>query len=142
MVGFKYKMSNIQAAIGCAQMERMDELIAGKRRIFKYYADHLQGLSLKMNPEPAGCVNGYWMPTIVVDEDVPFDREVLLAAFKADNIDGRVFFWPLSMLPMFEKKPKNIVSYGLYDRAVNLPTDQDLSDEEMQRVIKKIRDLF
>src|SRR5439155_7847520 len=61
VVGFKYKMSNIQAAIGCAQMERIDDLIAGKRRVFEYYAAHLRDLPISMNPEPAGTVNGFWM---------------------------------------------------------------------------------
>jgi perosamine synthetase len=142
MVGFKYKMSNLQAAIGCAQMERVDELIAAKRRIFAYYASQLKGFPLAMNPEPEGTVNGFWMPSIVINEGVRFDREALLAAFKADNIDGRVFFWPLSLLPMFDKKPANVVSYGLYQRALNLPTYYDLSDEDMQRVVLKIKGFF
>ena len=142
VVGFKYKMSNLQAAIGCAQMERIDELIAAKRRIFAYYAEHFCDLPLKMNPEPAGTINGYWMPTIVVNKGVPFDRETLLAAFKANNIDGRVFFWPLSMLPMFEAKPENEVSYRLYDRAINLPTYHDLTEAEMDRVINLVRKCF
>lgn len=139
MVGFKYKMSNIQAAIGCAQMERIEDLIAAKRRIFNYYESNLRDLPLKMNPEPAGTRNGYWMPTIVINEDVIFDREALLSVFKADNIDGRVFFWPLSMLPMFKAKPENTVSYGLYPRAVNLPTYHDLTESEMDRVIRHVR---
>ena len=139
MVGFKYKMSNLQAAIGCAQMERIDELIAGKRRIFRYYADHLRDLPVKMNPEPVGTTNGYWMPTIVVNQGVPFDREALLAAFKKDNIDGRVFFWPLSMLPMFKPRPENVVSYSLYKRAINLPTYHDLSEKEMDLVAKIVQ---
>jgi perosamine synthetase len=139
VVGFKYKMSNIQAAIGCAQMERIDELVAGKRRIFAYYAEHFRDLPLKMNPEPVGTKNGFWMPSIVANEDVPFDREALLAAFKVDNIDGRVFFWPLSMLPMFEKKPENVVSYGLFERAINLPTYHDLSETEMARIARHVR---
>lgn len=138
-LGFKYKMSNIQAAIGCAQLERIDALIAGKRRIFSYYAEQLRDLPLSMNPEPAGTVNGYWMPSIVVDEGVTFDREALLAAFKAENIDGRVFFWPLSMLPMFENKEENVVSYGLFNRAINLPTYHDLTDAEMDRVVRIVR---
>lgn len=142
MVGFKYKISNIQAAIGCAQMERINDLVAGKRRIFAYYAEHFTDLPVKMNPEPQGTINGYWMPSIVVDEGVPFDREALLAAFKADNIDGRVFFWPLSILPMFEKKPENAVSGGLYKRAINLPTYHDLTCEEMDRVISIVRKCF
>lgn len=139
VVGFKYKMSNIQAAIGCAQMERIDELVAGKRRIFAYYRENFRGLPLKMNPEPQGTINGYWMPSIVVDQGVHFDRNSLLADFKTDNIDGRVFFWPLSMLPMFEKKPENEVSYGMYERAVNLPTYHDLKEQEMDRAIKIVR---
>jgi perosamine synthetase len=142
MVGFKYKMSNIQAAIGCAQMERINNLIAEKRRIFTYYAEHFRVLPLKMNPEPVGTINGYWMPNIVVNEGIPFDRDALLAAFKADNIDGRVFFWPLSMLPMFEKKLENAVSYGLYKRAINLPTYHDLSEMEMRRVVRIVKDFF
>jgi perosamine synthetase len=93
-----------------------------------------------MNPEPVGTQNGYWMPSIVVDEGVKFDREKLLATFKADHIDGRVFFWPLSMLPMFEGKPENIVSYGLYERAINLPTYHDLSEPEMDRVVAHVRE--
>lgn len=139
MVGFKYKMSNLQAAIGCAQMERIDDLIAAKRRVFTYYAERLHDLPLSMNPEPAGVKNGYWMPTIVVDDGVPFDREALLAAFEVDNIDGRVFFWPLSMLPMFESQPENSASYGLCLRAINLPTYHDLTNAEMERVIHLVR---
>lgn len=142
VLGFKYKISNIQAAIGLAQIERVEELLAAKRRVFSYYAEHLRDLPLIMNPEPAGTRNGFWMPTIVVNEDVRFDRDALLADFKAHNIDGRVFFWPLSMLPMFERQPANKVSYGLYARAVNLPTYHDLSEPEMDRVIRLVRARF
>ena len=112
MVGFKYKMSNIQAAIGCAQMERIEELISRKREIFAMYREQLALLEgVSMNPEPECTVNGAWMPTIVVNDEVAFDREALLQAFKDNNIDGRVFFWPLSMLPMFENRPENTNSY-------------------------------
>jgi perosamine synthetase len=137
-LGFKYKMSNLQAAIGCAQLERIDELLAGKRRVFEYYARHLGDLPLRMNPEPPGTVNGYWMPTFVVAPGVAFDREALLAAFAAEEIDGRVFFWPLSMLPMFERQPTNIVSYQTYRRAINLPSYHDLSEQQMHRVVTAV----
>ena len=142
VVGFKYKMSNLQAAIGCAQLQRIEQLIAAKRRIFAYDADALRDLPLRMNPEPTGVQNGYWMPSIVVNEGISFDREELLAAFKVDNIDGRVFFWPLSMLPIFVRKPENIVSYGLYERAINLPSYHDLTDNEINRVVSHIRHYF
>ncbi|MEO6690531.1 MAG: DegT/DnrJ/EryC1/StrS family aminotransferase [Dokdonella sp.] len=133
-IGFKYKMSNVQAAIGCAQMERIDELISGKRRVFEYYRDALRDLPLSMNPEPAGTTNGYWMPTMVVDAGIRFDRESLLTAFMTDNIDGRVFFWPLSSLPMFEARLEHHVSHSLSARAVNLPSYHDLSSRDIDRV--------
>lgn len=137
-IGYKYKMSNVQAAIGCGQLERIDELVVGKRRVFEHYRNALAGLPLHMNPEPTGTTNGYWMPTIVADADVEFDREALLAAFKADNIDGRVFFWPLSSLPMFEARPAHDVSHGLSARAVNLPSYHDLTEAEMDRVVRHV----
>lgn len=139
LVGFKYKMSNLQAAVGCAQMERVDELIETKRRIFRYYVDALAGLPCAVNPEPTDTVNGCWMPTIVVDQDVPFDRDALLSEFKKDEIDGRVFFWPLSQLPMFEPQPQNRVAYGIYQRAVNLPSYHDIGVAELDRVVAVVR---
>jgi perosamine synthetase len=134
-IGFKYKMSNLQAAVGCGQMERVEELIAGKRRIFEYYREALRHLPLRMNPEPEGTTNGYWMPTVVIDADVPFDREALLDAFRSDNIDGRVFFWPLSSLPSFDKCLEHTVSYSLSRRSFNLPSYHELSTDEMVRVV-------
>lgn len=134
-IGFKYKMSNIQAAIGCAQIERIDELIEGKRRVFEYYKNGLDGLPIAMNPEPLGTKNGYWMPTVVVNEGIRFSREALLQDFKEEGIDGRVFFWPLSMLPMFADLPENRVSYDLFPRSINLPTYHDLTEDNMDRVV-------
>jgi perosamine synthetase len=138
-IGYKYKMSNVEAAIGCAQVDRLPELVASKRRIFDYYAGAFADLPLTMNPEPEGTVNGFWMPTIVAHPGLHFDRDELLAAFKAANIDARVFFWPLSMLPMFESKPSNVVSYSLCRRAINLPSYHDLTEAEMDRVIGVVR---
>jgi perosamine synthetase len=142
VIGFKYKMSNIQAAIGCAQMERIDDLIEGKRRVFGAYKSSFSGLPLKMNPEPEGIKNGYWMPTIVVDECIYFEREFVIEKFNEYNVDARVFFWPLSMLPMFEKKLENIISYGIYSRAINLPSYYDLKEEEIDRVVRLIKTLL
>jgi len=135
-VGFKYKMSNVQAAIGCAQMERVEELIGKKREIFQFYLDALSSFPVLMNPEPLGTRNGFWMPTIVAQPGVPFDRDKLLETFKAENIDGRVFFWPLSMLPAFEECPQNLVSYDIHTRAINLPSYHDITAEDQTRVIE------
>ena len=136
MVGFKYKMSNIQAALGCAQMERIDELIARKRQIFHYYRDRLRGRrGVHMNPEPSNIVNGAWMPTVVFDMATGVTREKLVAAFAADNIDARVFFHPLSGLPMFEAQPDNRHAWSIPERAINLPSYHDMTDSDQDRVL-------
>jgi perosamine synthetase len=137
-VGYKYKMTNVQAAIGCAQLERIDELVAGKRRVFDYYKQRLADLPLTMNPEPSGTTNSYWMPTIVVDEGVVFDREQLLEVFRDNDIDGRVFFWPLTSLTIFDGRP-NPVAQSIYRRALNLPSYHDLADQDLERVATLIR---
>lgn len=143
-IGFKYKMSNVQAAIGCAQLERIDELIDKKRQIFKWYQAKLKDLPVKLNPEPQNCQNGYWMVTIIVDRDITFDREKLLLEFKNNNIDGRVFFWPLSMIRPedFIKHGDNDVSYGLYARGINLPCYHDIIEEDVDRVVECIKDII
>ncbi|MEY9728262.1 perosamine synthetase [Bradyrhizobium yuanmingense] len=93
VVGFKYKMSNVQAAMGCAQMERIDELTGRKQQIFHYYRDRLQDLpGVRMNPEPTNIVNGAWMPTVVFDPSSGVTRERLVAAFAANNIDAPRLF--------------------------------------------------
>lgn len=140
MVGFKYKMSNIQAAIGCAQMERIEELTKRKREIFSYYRDclaHFPGVSI--NPELAGIINGAWMPTVVFDSETGVTREKLQVAFKAENIDARVFFHPLSSLPMFEAITSNRIAVVIPHRAINLPSYHDLTNVEQDRVITVIQ---
>ena len=143
IVGFKYKMSNIQASIGCAQMERIDELVERKREIFSYYYEQLRGTSgLSMNKEKQGTKNSYWMPTAVFSPESGVTRERLLELFKAENIDGRVFFHPLSSLPMFESKQFNKNSYEIPSRAINLPSYHDLTVDEQSRIITVIKNSF
>jgi perosamine synthetase len=143
MIGYKYKMSNIQAAIGCAQMERINDLISRKREIFQFYAGSLVKIEgLSMNPEKPGTKNGYWMPTVVFEKDVGITRDRLLAAFKDANIDARVFFWPLTSLGMFSAHTKNTWSYDLPERSINLPAYHEMSVSEQDRVIEVISKLM
>jgi perosamine synthetase len=142
MVGFKYKMSNIQAAIGCAQMERVEELIRCKREILKYYRDNLKSLSgISMNPEPEGMVNGAWMPTVVFDKETGITRDQLQEIFKEENIDARVFFHPLSSLVMFDSIFNNHHSLDISKRSINLPSFHDMSSIEQNEVINVLRKL-
>lgn len=141
-VGFKYKISNLQAAIGCAQTLRVDELIAAKRRIFHRYSAGLSRLPLTLNPEPDGTLNGYWMPTAVIDEGVATTRDEVITAMKEANIDGRVFFWPLSQLSLFPAVYETPVSDSLSRRAFNLPSYHDMTGEDISRVVQTVSDAF
>mgnify|MGYP001317212702 CR=1 FL=1 len=142
-VGFKYKMSNIQAAIGCAQLSRIEELIKRKKEIFSYYFNFLSGnKSLSMNIEEPNTKNGYWMPTLVFDKSLKINIDFLKQEFFRNNIDARIFFWPLSMLPMFVNKPQNINSYSIYKRAINLPSFHDITYEEQKRVLNVIENII
>jgi perosamine synthetase len=134
-VGFKFKMSNIQAAIGCAQVERIEELIARKRQILAHYREALCSKpGITMNPEPIGTVNGGWMPTVVFDHELGVTREQLQDVFKTERIDARVFFWPASSLPMFADAVTPI-AHGIPGRAMNLPSFHDITTQELDRVI-------
>ncbi len=137
-IGFKYKISNIQAAIGCAQVERIDELINKKREIFFEYHKELSqidGITTNPIPKEENTRYGYWMPTVIFDKKLNFDREKLLELFKKNNIDGRVFFYPLSSLPMFEEKKENIVSYDIFERGINLPSYHEIELKQIEKII-------
>jgi len=141
LVGFKYKISNIQAAIGCAQTERIDELIDRKREIFAYYRDRLSGMpGLRMNHEAEGTTIGAWMPTAVFEPQTGVSREALQTAFGAADIDARVFFHPLSSLPMFEARPSNSVAWDIPHRAINLPSFHEMTQSQQTRVIEVLLD--
>jgi perosamine synthetase len=140
MVGFKYKMSNIQAAIGCGQMERIDDLIDRKREILGYYREQLESCpGVVLNPEPAGTKIGAWMPNAVFDSEAGVAMEKLQRSFAENKIDARVFFHPLSSLSMFEDQPQNQLARNFALRAINLPSYHDLTKVEQQRVVACIK---
>lgn len=143
VVGFKYKMSNVQAAIGCAQLERVEQLTARKREILAYYRAKLADApGITMNPEQPGTVNGAWMPTVVFDEASGITREMLQGAFAADDIDARVFFHPLSSLPMFTPVAGNRNAYSIAPRAFNLPSYHDMTTDDQDRVLSVLHRLL
>lgn len=142
-IGYKYKMSNVQAAIGCAQMERVGELTSRKRQIMATYKSSFANLDgVSINPEPESTINGAWMPTVVFSEETGIVRERIQAAFSAENIDARVFFWPLSSLLMFSPMTQNKNAYGIPGRAINLPSYHDMNDDEQKRVINVVQELL
>lgn len=139
--GYKYKMSNLQAAMGCAQIERAEELINKKREIFDWYKELFKDKKrFKLNPEPAYTKNSYWMPTVIFEESLNLDRDKLFAFLKENDIDSRPFFYPLSSLPFFEERKQNTVSYEFYERAINLPSYHDLTKSEATKVYTVIEE--
>jgi perosamine synthetase len=138
--GYKYKISNLQAAMGCAQIDRATELIDKKREVFIWYKEELGDFPGILNPEYGGTKNSYWMPTLIMAD--PFDRDGLFLFMKENNIDSRPFFYPLSSLPMFEEKPGNVVAYNIHSRGVNLPSHSGIRRSDVAYVCKTIRDYF
>lgn len=137
--GYKYKISNLQAAMGCAQIERVEELVAKKRQIFDWYKEKLQGLPIKLNVENVNTKNSYWLPTIVFEEFVDFDQKSFFSLCRSNGIDSRPFFIPLSFLPMFESKKENQIAYSIFTRAINLPSYIDLTEVDIERVINTVK---
>jgi perosamine synthetase len=136
-------MSNLQAAIGCAQMERVDELIYRKREIMSVYRRLFAGLpGVSLNPEQEGLVNGAWMPTIVFAQEIGITREKLQAVFAVENADARIFFWPLSSLPMFEPVNTNMNAWDIPTRAINLPSYHEISNYDIRRVSDTVVSLY
>jgi perosamine synthetase len=132
--GYKYKMSNLQAAMGVAQLERIEELVEKKRLIFNWYCELLKGVPCKMNSEQSYAKNSYWLPTVIFDKSLNFNREAFFRTMKESNIDSRPFFYPLSSLPMFRVIKENLIAYDTYKRGVNLPSYHDLEFETLKSV--------
>lgn len=142
VLGFKYKMSNVQAALGCAQLQRIDELTARKQEILRTYRELLGDLpGVALNPEPAGVTNGAWMPTAVFAAALNITRERLQERFKLADIDARVFFYPLSKLPMFEGYVAKPIAADIAGRAINLPSFHDMTRSDIERVSQVIIEL-
>ncbi len=143
-------MSSMQAALGLAQTERLDELIARKREIFDWYAKRLadvSGISLN-NPGPDVRAS-YWMVSAVWDEAVGMDTRGMRTFLGDSGIDTRPFFSPLSSLAAYKHLPgvgsyreKNTVSYRLKNHGINLPSSLTLKEAEVAYVCKKIREVI
>ncbi len=141
LLGYKYRMSNVQAAIGCAQLERWQELTQRKIEILEFYRDRLvvEGI-IEMNPKVFGNVEAAWMPNVVLGSKVRKGRDELGGALRAAGVDARVFFWPLSSLPMFETlDSRNPVAADIAGRSINLPSFHDISVTEMNLVIDVVQ---
>ncbi|HEV7279271.1 MAG TPA: DegT/DnrJ/EryC1/StrS family aminotransferase [Pirellulaceae bacterium] len=147
-IAFKYKMSAVQAALGLAQVERAEELVAKKREIFGWYAEELSTLSgVTLNVEPAGTKNSYWMTTAVLDPTLGIEKRELAKRLSERGVDTRPFFHPLSSLPAYERKAqarlareRNAVSYRISPYGVNLPCAMSIDRQDVALVAAALRE--
>lgn len=149
-VGFKYRMSAMQAAMGIAQMERLDELIAMKRDIFGFYAEALDGTpGLALNAEPPHVFNSYWMVTAVLDPKLGLLKQQVAAELGAEGIDTRPFFYPLSWQPAFRSQPsatgaaaRNPNAYAISPTGINLPSGYNVTRDVAARVARSLKSIL
>jgi perosamine synthetase len=141
-VGFKYKMSNLQAALGLAQLERLEELVEKKRLIFKWYQERLSGLpGLHLNVQRPWARSIYWMSSIVLEEGGSIGRDGVMAALKLAGIDSRPFFRPISSLPMYQiRKEQNPIAYQVASHGLNLPSGHNLTEADVDYICAILRE--
>ena len=141
-LGYKFKITNIQAAMGLAQIERSKEIIQKKIKIMKFYKDYFYNNKfISFNTEPYGCKNSFWMPTAIFSSSCKVSIPSLISEFQVNNIDARSFFCPLSSLKFFKENKKNKISHDIYSRAINLPSFYDINENQLLkicRIIEKI----
>jgi perosamine synthetase len=142
--GFKYKMSNIQAAIGLGQLQRNDEMVEAKRRNFARYQMNLEGVKgIRLYPEPSWAKSICWMTSILVTEDAKVSRDEMIKQLKARNVDSRPVFPAISQYPIWpvKQEPKPMAKY-VGERAINLPSGVCLSQAEVDYVCKQVMDIL
>lgn len=142
-IGYKFKMSNMQAAVGIAQTERFDELVSRKREILATYRDALSDIPhIRLNIQQPGCESGAWMPNAVFSQESKVTRELLLRRFKEQDIDARVFFWPLSSLGLSKNSNNpSSVANSVASRSINLPSYHDMEGSDQAKVNEILRNM-
>jgi len=149
-VAYKSKMSSMQAALGLAQLERIEQLLAKKRQIFTWYKEELGEIDeVTLNSEKPETKNTYWMVTAIVDEKLGMNKEYLIERMDRKNIDCRPFFYPLSSLPAYDStaqanlaRQRNRVSYRLSPFGINLPSGLNLTQDKVRYVCENLREIL
>ena len=139
VVGFKYKMSNVQAALGCAQLSRFDSLVAKRQRVLASYKRAILPLGgISMNPEQVGSENGAWMPTVIFEEKLNSSL-FIQSEMRQSGIDVRPFFSPLSTTGLFPSQKANLISGRLAAGGINLPSYFEILECEVVSVVESFK---
>ena len=138
-VAYKYKMTSMQAALGLAQLERIEELVSKKRQIFQWYKNALSRLKgVTLNHESPALINSYWMVTIILDRTFGLEKKQLIESMSRKGIQCRPFFFPLSSLPAYAgydqatlARRRNHISYEISPYGINLPSAMNMSEHDV-----------
>jgi len=148
-LGFNFRMTNLQAAIGLAQLERLDQFVDLKRQMGRRYTKLLAGVDGLRLPLPQTdyADNIYWVYGVVIDNELPFDAENAMVRLGEKGIGTRPFFWPMHEQPVFMKmglfSGENYpVAERLARRGFYLPSGLALTDDQLERVATTVRKLF
>ena len=141
-VGYNYRLTNLQAAIGVAQFERLDEFVAAKRHIAKVYNEALADSVYFQRPvENVGTVNSYWLYTCLVKPEAPFNRDELMLYLSKRGIETRPVFYPLHIMPPYMTfgKGENLKnSQVISDCGISFPSSVNLSEIELVYICKTL----
>ena len=146
-VTYKYMPFNLQAALGYAQFQRLDELVNKKREIWQMYKERLAEVEdIELNAEPEGVFNSVWITAMVFGRSHNLSKQDAIDRLAEINVPARPFFYPLSSLPAYpglkEKyQPLNPCAYDISARAINLPGALNLTEDQIDFVcdgIKKV----
>lgn len=148
-IGWNYRMTNLQAALGLAQLERLDEFIARKRRMGKRYNELLASLATCHLPLPATpyAENIYWVYGLVLNDEVGFGADEAMKRLAVRGIGTRPFFWPMHEQPVFcgmgffenERYP---VAEQLARRGFYIPSGLAVTDRQMDEVARGVFDVL
>ena len=149
-VAYKYEMSNMQAALGLAQLERIEELVARKREIFSWYKERLDNVEgITLNDETPIVKNTYWMVTLIIDSNRKIFKEQIIEKLMKRGIDCRPFFYPLSSLPAYTNLPqakigrsKNTNAYRISPYGINLPSGFHMNKDQVVYICRQIREIL
>ena len=138
-IGYKYKMTNLQAAVGISQLKNLDKKVIKKRKIFQWYKKNLKNINIKMNVENKNEYNSYWMTNIVFNEKYKINLKKFMKYLEKKNIESRPFFPPLSQMRFFKSKKNNKNAIFLNKNSLNLPSSLNLKQEDVIFVCKSIK---
>ena len=148
-LGWNFRMTNLQAALGVAQLERLDEFVQIKRRMGAHYNKLLAGTPSIQLPltHTDYAENIYWVYSIVLDDSVPFDTKEAMARLGKLDIGTRPFFWPMHEQPVFRKmglfaNESYPVAERIARRGFYIPSGMALTDEQIERSAAAVREIL